>query len=157
MAGLGQGRYGGINHTQLTELLAEREGVMLSRPTVRRLWVRAESSSPRHRRPPRHRSRRHPLPQQGMLLQLDGSHHAWLEDRGPWLAVDDATGRCPMRYSKNRRIPEAICPRFKVSLKGGKSPWRCTLMATLSSSPGVPSRIRCWLLAEDRQPKGAGP
>jgi hypothetical protein len=34
-----------------------------------------------------------------MLLQLDGSHHAWLEGRGPWLtlllAVDDATGKVP--------------------------------------------------------------
>ena len=32
----------------------------------------------------------------GMLVQLDGSHHAWLEDQGPkfalLLAVDDATG-----------------------------------------------------------------
>ena len=32
-----------------------------------------------------------------MLVQLDGSHHAWLEDRGPkfalLLAVDDATSR----------------------------------------------------------------
>ena len=39
------------------------------------------------------------MPQEGMLLQLDGSHHAWLEDRGPWLtlllAVDDATGTAP--------------------------------------------------------------
>ena len=96
---LAQGRYGGINHTQLTELLAEREGVMLSRPTVRRLLVRAGLSSPRHRRPPRHRCRRQRMPQEGMLLQLDGSHHAWLEDRGPWLtlllAVDDTTGTAP--------------------------------------------------------------
>ena len=38
---LAQGRYSGINHTHLTELLAEREGVMLSRPTVRRLLIRA--------------------------------------------------------------------------------------------------------------------
>jgi hypothetical protein len=34
---------------------------------------------------------------EGTLLQLDGSRHAWLEDRGPWLtllaAIDDATGR----------------------------------------------------------------
>ena len=39
------------------------------------------------------------MPQEGMLLQLDGSHHLWLEDRGPWLtlllAVDDATGTAP--------------------------------------------------------------
>ena len=47
-----QERYNGINHTHLTELLAEREGVMLSRPTVRRILVRAGLSSPRHRRPP---------------------------------------------------------------------------------------------------------
>ena len=36
------------------------------------------------------------MPRAGMLLQLDGSHHAWLEQRGPrfalLLAVDDATG-----------------------------------------------------------------
>ena len=31
---LTQERYEGINHTQLTELLAEREGLMLSRPSV---------------------------------------------------------------------------------------------------------------------------
>ena len=34
-----------------------------------------------------------------MLLQLDGSRHAWLEERGPWLtllaAIDDATGTIP--------------------------------------------------------------
>jgi len=39
------------------------------------------------------------MPQEGMLLQLDGSHHRWLETRGPWLtlllAVDDATGTVP--------------------------------------------------------------
>ena len=96
---LAQERYSGINHTQLTELLAEQEGMELSRPTVRRLLVRAGLSSPRHRRPPRHRCRRQRMPQEGMLLQLDGSHHAWLEDRGPWLtlllAVDDATGTAP--------------------------------------------------------------
>ena len=36
------------------------------------------------------------MPQAGMLLQTDGSHHPWLEERGPrfvlLLAVDDATG-----------------------------------------------------------------
>ena len=96
---LAQERYKGINHTHLTELLAEREGVTLSRPTVRRILVRAGLTSPRHRRPPRHRCRRQRMPQEGMLLQLDGSHHRWLEDRGPWLtlllAVDDATGTVP--------------------------------------------------------------
>ena len=55
VASLAQERYEGINHTHLTELLAEREGVMLSRPTLRRILVRAGLTSPRHRRPPQHR------------------------------------------------------------------------------------------------------
>ena len=42
---LTQERYLGINHTQLTELLAEREGLMLSRPTTRQILVRAGLSS----------------------------------------------------------------------------------------------------------------
>ncbi len=99
VAALAKERYEGINHTQLTELLAEREGLMLSRPTVRRILARAGLTSPRHRRPPQHRCRRQRMPQEGMLLQLDGSHHLWLEERGPWLtlllAVDDATGTVP--------------------------------------------------------------
>ena len=36
------------------------------------------------------------MPQEGILAQIDGSHHRWLENRGPrfvlLLAVDDATG-----------------------------------------------------------------
>jgi hypothetical protein len=39
------------------------------------------------------------MPQDGMLLQIDGSHHQWLGESGPWLtlilAVDDATGTVP--------------------------------------------------------------
>ena len=91
--------YQGVNHTHLTELLAEREGVALSRATVRRLLIEAGLPSPRHRRPPRHRCRRMRMPQEGMLLQVDGSHHRWLEERGPeftlLVAVDDATGSVP--------------------------------------------------------------
>ena len=36
------------------------------------------------------------MPQEGMLIQVDGSPHPWLEERGDrfvlLLAVDDATG-----------------------------------------------------------------
>ena len=64
--------------------------------TVRRILARAGIASPRRRRPPEHRVRRERMPREGMLLQVDGSHHAWLEERGPrfalLLAVDDATG-----------------------------------------------------------------
>ena len=93
---LASNHYAGANHTHLTELLREREGIDLSRPTVRRILARASMGSPRSRRSPQHRFRRRRMPQEGMLVQVDGSHHPWLEDRGPrfvlLLAVDDATG-----------------------------------------------------------------
>ena len=88
--------YAGANHSHFTELLREREGIDLSRPTVRRILVKAGMGSPRSRRSQQHRFRRRRMPQEGMLVQIDGSQHPWLEDRGPKLglliAVDDATG-----------------------------------------------------------------
>ena len=42
-------RYQGANHTHFTELLQEREGIDLSRPTVRRILTRAGIGSPRSR------------------------------------------------------------------------------------------------------------
>ena len=88
--------YAGANHSHFTELLREREGIDLSRPTVRRILVKAGIGSPRSRLSQQHRFRRRRMPQQGMLVQIDGSQHPWLEDRGPKLtlliAVDDATG-----------------------------------------------------------------
>jgi len=44
---LSQGRYKEINHTHPAELLAQREGIMLSRSTVRRFPVGAGVPSPR--------------------------------------------------------------------------------------------------------------
>ncbi len=93
---LARTRYPGANHTHLGELLSEREGIEIGRTTLWRILVGAAMASPRSRRPPRHRTRRRRMPKEGMLVQIDGSHHRWLEDRGPQftllLAVDDATG-----------------------------------------------------------------
>ena len=93
---LAGGKYAGFNHSHLTEVLAEREGIHLSRQTVSRILNRHGLASAKRHRPPKHRVRRERMPQEGMLLQIDGSHHPWLEDRGPrfvlLLAVDDATG-----------------------------------------------------------------
>ena len=87
--------YSGANHTHFTELLQEREGINLSRPTVRRILVKAGIGSPPSRRSQQHRFRRRRMPQEGMLVQIDGSQRPWLEDRGPKLTlligVDDAT------------------------------------------------------------------
>jgi len=94
---LAESTYAGCNNQHLTELLAEREGIILSRSSVRRILLGAGIKSPRKRRAPKHRSRRERYPQEGMLLQIDGSRHDWLEGRGPYLtligAIDDATGK----------------------------------------------------------------
>lgn len=50
------------------------------------------------------------MPQEGMLVQIDGSHHRWLEERGPWLtlllSVDDATGLVPFALFQEKEDTE---------------------------------------------------
>lgn len=96
---LAKTKYLGFNQHHLTEMLAEHEGLTVSRPTVHRILTGAGVPAPHRRRPARHRKRRDRYPREGMLLQVDGSRHDWLEGRGPWLSlvggIDDATGRVP--------------------------------------------------------------
>jgi len=96
---LASGKYSGFNQQHFTEFLAECEGVLLSRSSVRNILLESGIRSPRKRRPPKHRSRRERYPQEGMLLQIDGSPHDWLGGRCPNLtligAIDDATGKVP--------------------------------------------------------------
>jgi len=91
--------YSGFNQQHFTELLGEREGICLSRSTVRNILLGVGIRSPRKRRPPKHRSRRERYPKEGMLLQIDGSPHDWLQGRGPRMsligAIDDAKGTVP--------------------------------------------------------------
>jgi len=91
--------YHDYNDTHFAEKLAEQHNLYVSRSTVRRLRRSIGQGSPRKRRAPRHRSRRERYVQSGMLLQIDGSHHKWLEKRGPKIvliaAIDDATNEVP--------------------------------------------------------------
>lgn len=88
--------YAGFNDSHLAEVLAEDEGFRISRSALRRLLRDHGVASPRKRRAPRYRSRRERMAQAGLLVQVDGSRHDWLEGRGPWLTlvggIDDATG-----------------------------------------------------------------
>ena len=52
----------------LTELLAEREGIGVSRSTVRRILQEEGITSPRTHRVATHRSRRERYPKEGMLV-----------------------------------------------------------------------------------------
>jgi len=89
--------YAGANRTHLSELLAEHEKIQLSPSTIGRVLSAGGVSAGKRRRRSKHRSRRERFVQEGMLAQVDGSDHAWLEERGPRLvllgAIDDATGK----------------------------------------------------------------
>jgi transposase len=99
---LSSSKYMGFNQQHFTEKLAECEGIELSRSSVRRILLGSGIRSPLKRRPPKHRSRRERYPREGMLLQIDGSPHDWLEGRGPKFsligAIDDATSKVPYAF-----------------------------------------------------------
>ena len=59
----------------------------MGRTTLRRILVNAVLSSPRRRRPPKHRVRRQRMPREGMLIQMDGSYHRWLGEDGPQFTI----------------------------------------------------------------------
>lgn len=153
LVALVQERYLDINDSHLTELLAEREGVLLSRSTVRRLLVGAGLPRSRHRRPPRHRCRRQRMPQEGMLLQIDGSHHAWLEARTPvftlLLAVDDATGTVPYAHFREQEdtqgyllLMQGIIQRKGIPLALYND--RCSVFGRHPHSPGTECERPAW-------------
>ena len=72
----------------------------------------------RRRRAPRRYSRRERYPQEGMLLQIDGSRHDWLQGRGPHPtlvgAVDDATGTVPFALFRQQEDAHG----YMLMLKG---------------------------------------
>ena len=97
MVQLAVGKYQGFNDHHLTEKLKAHEQIELSREKVCRILRSYAVSRPRRRRAAKHRSRRERRLAEGMMLQVDGSPHDWLEGRGPRLcligAIDDATGK----------------------------------------------------------------
>jgi len=109
IVGLAKGEFRDFNDQHFTEILGEEHGIRLSRSTVRRIRREAGLASPRKRRSSRRHQRRERYPQVGMLLQVDGSHHDWLEGRGPELvllaAIDDATSR--ITYASFREQEDA--------------------------------------------------
>jgi transposase len=110
---LAQTTYPDCNHQHMSELLREREGIQISRASLRRILLDAGVTSPRTRRAPPHRSRRARYPQEGMLLQLDASRHDWLQGRGPWLtlvgAIDDATNIVPYALFREQEDAHGYC------------------------------------------------
>jgi transposase len=92
-------KYGGavgerFGPTLAAEHLASEDGLPVDAETLRR-WMLAEGLWSRERKRRAHRRRRERKEHFGELVQMDGSFHAWLEERGPQGClidmVDDAT------------------------------------------------------------------
>ena len=90
-------RYADFGPTLAAEKLRECHGVVLSKETVRSLMMSAGLWIPRRQRAPQIHQLRNRRACVGELIQIDGSDHAWFEDRAPactlLVFIDDASGR----------------------------------------------------------------
>jgi hypothetical protein len=94
--------YEGFGPTLASEKLLERDGLKVNDETLR-LWLIKEALwQAKSRRIRKSLSWRERKAHFGEMVQLDGSHHDWLEGRGPKLVlmgyIDDATGRFYGRF-----------------------------------------------------------
>jgi len=95
-------RYADFGPTLMAEQLAQ-EGLIVDHETLRRWGLTTGQWTVRRRRQT-HRQWRERKPCFGAMVQLDGSHHDWMEGRrGPcvlMVMVDDATNRLRARFSE---------------------------------------------------------
>lgn len=88
-------RYADFPPTLAREKLVEEDGYRISKETVRKWMVEAGLWQAKRQKKARVHQLRKRRPRTGELVQIDGSPHAWLEERGPQSSlvafVDDAT------------------------------------------------------------------
>ncbi len=105
-------KYGGavgerFGPTLAAEHLASEDRLRVNGETLRR-WMLAEGLWSRERKRRRHRRRRERKEHFGEMVQLDGSFHRWLDERGPegclMDLVDDATGTTLARLGEQETI-----------------------------------------------------
>ena len=94
-------KYWDFGPTLASEKLEELDKIKVSRETLRN-WLIASGDWKKHKKVKKHlkwRERKHYF---GEMLQGDGSHHDWFEDRGPKCVlmglIDDATGEVFARF-----------------------------------------------------------
>ncbi|HET6514763.1 MAG TPA: helix-turn-helix domain-containing protein [Thermodesulfovibrionales bacterium] len=99
--GLYRGRYGEFGPTLASEKFSESEGIVISKETLRK-WLVEAGLWKRRRRRSGHRQWRPRKECFGEMVQMDGSHHDWLEGRGSELVlmgyIDDATNEVFGRF-----------------------------------------------------------
>ncbi|MCP4267032.1 MAG: ISNCY family transposase [Candidatus Brocadiaceae bacterium] len=88
-------RYSGFGPTFAAEKLFERDKIKVHQETLRK-WLIEAGDWKRMRKSRAHRQWRERKPHIGEMVQVDGSHHDWFEQRGSKCVfmgyIDDATG-----------------------------------------------------------------
>ena len=96
-----QERYPDFGPTLATEKLFECDGIRISDETLR-MWLIEAGIWKKRRKRSAYRQWRRRRECFGEMLQMDGSHHDWLEGRGPELvlmgSIDDATNTTYGRF-----------------------------------------------------------
>ena len=94
-------KYWDFGPTLATEKLDEINGIKINHETLR-LWLLGEYKHDWQRKGRKHRQWRQRKEYFGEMVQMDGSHHDWLEGRGPKLVfmgyVDDAASNAFGRF-----------------------------------------------------------
>jgi transposase len=87
--------FDGFGPTLLTEKLEEMQGIVISKETMRQIMIEEGRHRPKKKKGKEAHPERERKLRRGEMVQIDGSYHAWLEERGPkgclLLFVDDAT------------------------------------------------------------------
>jgi len=95
--GLYRKQYADFGPTLASEKLLERDKIKICDETLRLWLIQAGLWRVRQRKKPKERAWRARKEHLGEMVQMDGSHHDWLEGRGPKLVlmgyIDDATSR----------------------------------------------------------------
>ena len=115
-------KYNGFGPTLLSEKLFEEEDIKISDETLR-LWLIETGDIKKRRKHKRHRQWRERKGHFGEMLQMDGSHHNWLEGRGPEIVlmgcIDDATNKIFGRfYEYEGTMPAMDCFKRYTGLYG---------------------------------------
>ena len=106
-----EAQYHDYGPTLASEVLADDYGVRVHAETLRR-WLHAAHLYVPKRVERQHRKQRERRRRLGQLVQIDGSHHKWFEDRGEksclMVAVDDATGQSMALMSEEETTASAF-------------------------------------------------
>lgn len=108
--------YDGFGPTLMNEKLSELHGIRVSIESTRQIMIEVGVWSAKNQKRPVIHQQRLRRARSGELVQIDGSPHAWFEDRGDpcdlLVFIDDATGRTFGRF-----VPSETCIGYMITLR----------------------------------------